>query len=153
MALRPPIGDLVIVGHNDPTGRIRAGDVGIFLSPPVKAQDAPADYAAWGMYLAKWRIDRPMRITLEAIPNGPAVFIRIGSWQPQARPTRMDDPDVHLQIDVLVPSPTPDKNSDRWVRALLRWLVCHELDEWIKVDGERKFDPHANGKTPNPENS
>jgi hypothetical protein len=29
-----------------------------------------------------------------------------------------------------------------WVRKNLIALEIHELDEWLKVDGERRFDPH-----------
>jgi hypothetical protein len=30
----------------------------------------------------------------------------------------------------------------RWVRKNLIDLEIHELDEWLKVDGVRRFDPH-----------
>lgn len=34
------------------------------------------------------------------------------------------------------------------VREQLIDLVCHELDEWITVEGERIFDPHLERESP-----
>jgi hypothetical protein len=36
----------------------------------------------------------------------------------------------------------------RWIREALGRVELHERDEWLKVDGVRLFDPHANDPRP-----
>ncbi len=57
-----------------------------------------------------------------------------------------------LTVEVLCPTPYPTKctATDRWIRALLRWMTLHELDEYIQINEERPYHPHRNGMTPFP---
>lgn len=139
----------------DQTGRIRPGDVGvahsIFRSKPEDVP--PADLEAWSEYLAAWHVPKPVEIKLSAVPNGRMVFMLMEAFQDDAAGLLYLPDQVHLRIEIMVPTPRPDENSARWVRALLRWLVLHELDEYTKVAGQRVFDPHRGGRTPTPENS
>lgn len=141
----------------DTTGRIRPGDVGVrSLRQQLGKVDAATpkhDLEAWLEFLRRWRVVMPIRIELDALSNGPIVYMRMTSTQPDSRRGKRDDTMTYLTIDIPVPSPKPDEHSARWVRALLRWLVLHELDEFIEVDGDRVFDPHRGGRTPSPENS
>lgn len=127
---------------------IRAGDVGVF-----NAGAPTANYHAWADWLSRWSVPRPLAIHLSIARTGARTFIRIFTSVPDSVLPEATRRDIELKLEVLVPTEEPDVDSDRWLRALLRWLVCHELDEWISVDGVRVFDPHANGQTPTPENS
>ena len=163
MALKPPPVVIVDLQHDriaDTTGRIRPGDIGVthsvFRQKPEEVP--PADLVAWSDYLAKWNVPKPVRIKLSAERNGHMVFMRMEAREPDARQYPRNNrqhplEDVDLAIEIMVPTPRPDESSARWVRALLRWLVCHELDEYTSVGGERIFDPHRHGRSPTPENS
>lgn len=69
--------------------------------------------------------------------------------------TRVHRPDrIDISVEVLAPTIFPDDRSDEWIRAIVRWLVLHEVDEFIRVDGQRKYDPHQPGlPAPSPHNS
>lgn len=143
----------------DTTGRIRPGDVGVRIIerqhpvPHTRAELA-LQAEAWRDYIAKWRIERPMNVHLSIESNGGVVYLRMGATEPESKEANPKDPrHIMLQVDIPVPSVMPDERSARWVRALVRWLVLHELDEWIVVDDKRIFDPHRDGRTPTPENS
>lgn len=57
----------------------------------------------------------------------------------------------HRDIDVRAPFPIPphvllsldEREFFRWVRECIHWVERHEADEWLLVDGMRKWDPHA----------
>lgn len=137
---------------------VRPGDVGVLHSEGwrIKPHEVPpCDHKAWQDYLAKWDIQMPFRIHLTAETNGHMVFMKMHAVVPDARSSRAGiiAKNIILEVEVLVPTTKPDERTERWVRALLRWLVTHELDEWIEVDGVRVFDPHRDGRTPTPENS
>jgi predicted house-cleaning noncanonical NTP pyrophosphatase (MazG superfamily) len=127
---------------------VRPGDVGANIAPAVAA-----DVVAWDSWLTAWHVTRPLRFKLSAHSNGARVFIRIESEQPDAALPEAARRPIQLRVDVAVPSAAPDETSPRWLRALLRWFVLHELDHWIYVNGECIFDPHRDGRTPTPENS
>lgn len=142
----------------DATGRIRPGDVGVrgtrHQVGKIDAGTPKQDLKAWEEFLARWSVELPIKIAVMALANGPVVYMRMSSAQPDARcPNPRHANTTYLTVDIPVPTAQPDESSARWVRALLRWLVLHELDEFIKVDGERVFDPHRGGRTPTPENS
>lgn len=48
------------------------------------------------------------------------------------------DSDADISVRYLVP-PGADK---RWIRQELIKLLTHELDEWLRIDGEQIVDPH-----------
>lgn len=60
---------------------------------------------------------------------------------------------IALDVDVMVPTALPCEASALWIRAILRWMYVHELDEWIRVNDVMLFDPHDNKLPPTPENS
>lgn len=57
-----------------------------------------------------------------------------------------------LTVEVLCPTlyPTKTDATDLWLRANLRWMLLHELDEFIEISGDRPHHPHRGGRTPTP---
>ena len=144
-------GDPFVKLHIDTTSHIRPGDVGATYVTNIPMNRVPAaDLDACAEYLDKWKVEHPFPIVIEAVANGHIVFMKLSANQPDASKPYGE---VSLEIEIIVPTPRPTPESDRWVRALLRWFVCHELDEFITVDGKRIFDPHRDGRRPTPENS
>lgn len=137
---------------------IRPGDVGVELSSYQNLVTAMPyqDLDAWRDFIARWDVQFPIKIGLSVGRNGPSVFLKLSMDVPNSRTA--STPGMALltdvNIEVLVPTTMPViGQTERWVRALLRWFVLHELDEWILIHGCRFFDPHADGKMPTPANS
>lgn len=40
-----------------------------------------------------------------------------------------------------------------YIREMIRRYEYHEIDEWLKFDGELLFDPHAKGVDPDPQDT
>jgi hypothetical protein len=146
---------------------IRPGGVGAEI--PVWAPRIPRgqpgakpvyDLNAWQVYLNGWRILRPMRIRLTMKSNGAEGIMVLDARMHEAReliegfPSPKQTPSqILLSVEVMLPTDAPCAATDEWVRAHLRWLLLHELDEFIEVNGVRRFDPHRDGRTPHPGNS
>jgi hypothetical protein len=135
----------------EPHDLIRPGDVGIRLLPP--SPEFKAYYhnlAKWQDFCCAWEVKGPIGVYVVAERRGNSVAIIVRGRSIDAT---IPGAPIDLNIEVLAPSAEPDENSNRWMRALLRWFYCHELDEFIHVDGVRIFDPHDPSRpTPTPEN-
>lgn len=135
---------------------------------------------AWEARLNQWRVMRPVRYRMTFKDVQPYGRIAFDAWQPESdayigrvstliarvRKAQRMPPDgteavyLHesietktgLTVEVLCPTPYPTKSdaTDLWIRAHLRWMTLHELDEYIQICEERPYHPHRNGMTPTP---
>jgi len=162
MKFEPSSGvNIVMVQQPTTADCIRPGDVGVTTPrnliglPTTQLQGY--DIKAWTAFVARWDVCQPVPFMLCVKQNGPVGYLRVSTIQPDSRgialyPIKADN--IHIEIDLVLPTSAPDQHADRWIRAILRWFVLHELDECLLVEGDRKYDPHRPGMPPpTPENS
>lgn len=141
---------------NDTECLIRPGDVGV-LMPSSLEDSSRQDYEAWKRFIARWQVPAhcpvPMELEVSWVHKSRAVL----HAHLRALDAAVDNPGFKMKeysVSQMLPTVRPVAvASDRWLRALLRWWWCHELDEWLRIDGKRVFDPHVRFATPTPENS
>ncbi len=78
---------------------------------------------------------------VDSQPGGTSVVVCVNA-RPPHRDTGKPGPAgmmSRLGVDVHL----PESFVTEWLRRLLRDWVLHELDESIRLDGKRPFDPHA----------
>lgn len=142
---------------------------GSYMSPaPTPVETNDDRYLAWSAYLRGWSLTYPCRLELRAEKqelgnDGAAIhnqameylgkpgdasasgyYLRIGFHYPDERDSRdgVSPVPVGSGLGLWPPSLYPDENTPRWLRANLKYHLEHELDEHLRLDGERLFDPH-----------
>ena len=124
-----------------------AGDYRSVAPTPIETDDARFD--AWSSYLARWSLRYPCRLELRAErqwldADETRFYLRIGFHYPDEHDSRDEvSPAPHGGSGLFPPSMLPDENTPRWLRANLLYHLAHELDEHLKLDGNRVFDPHV----------
>ena len=157
-------------------GQLMLGGLGgIVLAPDVLEEQrgawcSPLDWTARATQRGPFDVDpftnprsskRPMIIRLGMMKSNNAEgVLLIDARMPEARELAVGEPlarnrpsEIYLSVEVMLPTDAPCEATDRWVRAHVRWLLLHELDEFIVINGVRQFDPHRDGRTPTPENT
>lgn len=100
---------------------------------------------------------------VERISYRPGYILRVTHRPPMLRVVAELDDSYHpgQRLEVAMHFPVPDFLLEqwgiraapgavhaegemvRWVRRALGWHELHERDEWLRLDGMRPFDPHA----------
>lgn len=119
-----------------------------------KPGDTWDDYLIWGSYLRQYAIGGPLIVSFIAVWTaiekassvkktvmGVHIMAKMHSFD---RDNRLEKAEVELSR--YAHSSRPNRYSPRWLRAIARELYLHELDEWLLIDGKRRFDPHAKEK-------
>lgn len=116
---------------------------GDYRSPaptPIATQE---DQRIWQEYLSRWKLRYPVKLTLSAELDWQS-HLRI-VFRYEDEPDSREDTNQQIQTTggLLVPSPRPDENTPRWIRTNIQYHLGHELDEHLRFDGDRVFDPHV----------
>ena len=93
-------------------------------------------------FLARVDLSRfPIPLRLSTSPGAPGLVLRVAF---QVR-ERDGDAMVWINDAKVVVAACSDLQCLAEVRQLLHRTITHELDECLRVDGQRAFDPHAKG--------
>lgn len=128
-----------------------SGDNRSTVPTPIETDDKRAN--AWRDYLARWTVDYPCKARfwvtkhfLDARDSPDRrYYLRINFDYPDEKDSSdgvSPVPGAEDRLGLWPPSLYPDENTPRWLRANLLYHLGHELDEWLRFDGERVFDPH-----------
>lgn len=112
------------------------------ITPTPKATQEELD--AWIAYAARWTLTYPVKLELSPYVDGNG-HLRIDFIYPEEKDARNPAEllDRSKSAGLLAPSHFPDGETPRWIRANVLYHLSHELDEWLKFDGQTVFDPHA----------
>lgn len=130
---------------------IGQGDTHIKEIKTRQKPDTIYDFNAWVSYVEKWQISGPLPISIKVLWKstgsrmGIFVEARLRTVDPIVYKFHKCQYPVEVEIIKYVPSARPNRSTDRWLRAVCRELYLHELDEWIFIDGKRRFNPHSAG--------
>lgn len=136
---------------------IRPGSIGAKVASS-RDNDTEADLEAWTQFLDRWTLDGQLPADITAkLTAGKSIVINFDILASDVKTYGNDPPNEHhgisLGVEMLAPTARPCESSKYWIRAVLRWMYVHELDEWIMIDGQRPFDPHNDREPPTPANS
>lgn len=125
----------------DPYGGIVFGDVDVDSWYARTEPDTEDDRAAWDEYLRRWELSGPLplvKLYASLCPVSGHLFI-------VAEFLTNDRDDLRERIisgTKYAPTRRPDDGTARWLRAFLLGFYAHELDEFLKLDGERLLEHH-----------
>ena len=106
------------------------------------------DLEAWASYLERWRYrgrNPTIELSIEAEwPAFPNLRADVSGWDTQRGREHLWTNNVRR---VGLPTRKPVRGTARWLRAIIRWCVAHEVDELICVDGRHPFNPHRGKPT------
>lgn len=118
------------------------GDYRSVAPTPIATEE---QLAAWTTYLARWTLEYPVKLRLVPVfcqhPDG-GPMLRIIFDYYEEKNARNPAEAAPRAIGIFPPSLLPDENTPRWIRANILYHLNHELDEWLKLDGQHVFDPH-----------
>lgn len=102
--------------------------------------------AAWCDYLKRWSLRYPCKISMSAKLDQISHLRIVITFHDEPDASDSENRIVIVSLttgDLLAPSVLPDIDTPRWIRANIMYHLNHELDEHLKFDDKRPFDPHV----------